>query len=59
MKSSPWAGARPAAVVQLLLFLAHLVVRGGAAEGGGKGSSVYPAAVVYPQNSRQISWKPR
>jgi prolyl 4-hydroxylase len=45
--------------VQLLLFLAHLVGRGGAAGGGSKGSSVYPAAVVYPHHSRQISWKPR
>ncbi|EAY98503.1 hypothetical protein OsI_20415 [Oryza sativa Indica Group] len=32
---------------------------GGGGGGGGKGSSVYPAPVVYPHHSRQISWKPR
>lgn len=62
MESSLWAGPCPPAVVRLvllLLFPALLVGRGGAAAGGDKGSSVYPAAVVYPHHSRQISWKPR
>ncbi|KAL6610406.1 hypothetical protein ACP70R_040375 [Stipagrostis hirtigluma subsp. patula] len=58
-----WAGARPPALVRSLLFalllLLLLLGHGGAAGGGDRGSSVYPAAVVYPHHSRQISWKPR
>lgn len=44
----------------LLSALLLLLARDGAARGGGgRGSSVYPASVVYPHHSRQISWKPR
>lgn len=55
----PRAGAPPPCPALLLLFL--LLGHRGAAGGGGgiRGSSVYPAPVVYPHHSRQISWHPR
>jgi len=59
---SPWAGDRPPALAPRLLLVSLLTLlagRCGADGRGGKGSSVYPAAVVYPHHSRQISWKPR
>ncbi|CAM0954922.1 unnamed protein product [Alopecurus aequalis] len=57
----PRAGAAPSVPVPFLLSILLLLGRRGAAGGGGgvRGSSVYPAAVVYPHHSRQISWHPR
>ncbi|KAL6841439.1 hypothetical protein ACP4OV_028957 [Aristida adscensionis] len=51
--AKPWE----AALAVLLLVAPFFLGCGGA--GAGRGSSVYPAAVVYPHHSRQISWKPR
>ncbi|XBJ11169.1 probable prolyl 4-hydroxylase 4 isoform X2 [Aegilops tauschii subsp. strangulata] len=53
----------PGPALSLLSVILLLVGRRGAAGagggGGGRGSSVYPAPVVYPHHSRQISWYPR
>ncbi|KAG8039340.1 hypothetical protein GUJ93_ZPchr0039g14220 [Zizania palustris] len=61
-----WPGAPPSGLVWVLLPVLLLLflcgggaAAGGGGGGGGRGSSVYPAPVVYPHRSRQISWKPR
>ncbi|KAG8068251.1 hypothetical protein GUJ93_ZPchr0005g14747 [Zizania palustris] len=59
-----WPGAPPCGLVPVLLPVFLLLLGGGGAAGGGGGgggrvSSVYPAPVVYPHHTRQISWKPR
>ncbi|KAM0864260.1 hypothetical protein ACQ4PT_044055 [Festuca glaucescens] len=58
----PRAGSPPPVPVPFLLSALLLLLgrRGAAGAGGGvRGSSVYPAPVVYPHHSRQISWHPR
>ncbi|KAL5230161.1 hypothetical protein ABZP36_028937 [Zizania latifolia] len=61
-----WPGAPPSGLVGVLLPVLLLLLGGGGGGGaaaggggGGRGSSVYPAPVVYPHHSRQISWNPR